>query len=142
MPHAKRTIRINAPVDQVFAFFTTPANDASWRGGVKEMRAHGEPAVGSIVHQVIAGPMGKSINADIEITDYTPTSRYAFRAVSGPFRPTGSYDFTRVDVGTDVTFTLAGDISGIKKLMMEKPIQKSMAAEMAALDTAKEILER
>jgi carbon monoxide dehydrogenase subunit G len=141
MPNAERTITINAPIDTVFAFFTTPANDASWRGGVKEMHAHGAPAVGSVIHQVIAGPMGRGINADIEITDYSPNTRYAFKAIGGPFRPVGSYDFASVAGGTSVTFTLGGEISGFKKLMMEKPIQKNMAAEMAALDNAKKLLE-
>lgn len=141
MPSAQRTITINAPIDHVFAFFTTPANDASWRGGVKEMHAHGEPKVGSVVHQVIAGPLGRGINADIEITEYAPNSRYAFKAIGGPFRPVGSYDFADSAGGTDVTFTLGGEIRGLKKVMMEKPIEKNLAAEMAALDTAKKILE-
>lgn len=141
MPSAQRTIRINAPIDHVFAFFTTPANDASWRAGVKEMHAHGEPKVGSVVHQVVAGPMGRGINADIEITEYSPTSRYAFKAIGGPFRPVGSFDFSDAAVGTDVTFTLGGEVRGLKKLMMAKPIEKSLAAEMAALDVAKKLIE-
>lgn len=141
MPHAERTVTINAEIDQVFAFFTTPANDPTWRSGVKEMHAHGEPAVGSVVHRVIAGPMGRGINADIEITDYTPTSLYAFKAIGGPFRPVGSFTFKQVGGGTQVTFKLGGEIRGLKKLMMAKPIQKTLDAEMAALKNAKKLLE-
>lgn len=132
---------INAPVDTVFAFFTTPANDPLWRGGIKDIHADGEPGVGNVVHQTIAGPMGRGIGADIEITAYDPTSRYAFQVIAGPVRPKGSYDFATVDGGTQVTFTLEADITGLKKAMMGKPVQKNMDAEMSALDNARRILE-
>jgi len=141
MPSAQRTVTIAAPIEKVFAFFTDPANDASWRGGVKEMHAHGEPAVGAVVHQTIAGPMGRGIAADIEITDYDVPSKYGFRAVAGPVRPVGSYTFTSVESGTEVAFTLTAEVTGFKKLMMGGPVQKSMDGEMAALDKAKVILE-
>lgn len=141
MPSAERTVTINAPIDQVFTFFTTPANDPSWRGGIKDIHAHGEPAVGSVVHQTIAGPMGRGIGADIEITAYVPNSRYAFRVIAGPVRPVGSYDFAAVESGTTVTFKLDAEVTGLKKAMMSKPVQKNMDAEMGALDNAKRILE-
>lgn len=141
MPSAQRTVTISAPIDHVFAFFTTPANDPSWRGGIKDIHAHGAPEVGGIVHQTIAGPMGRGIGADLEITAYEPNNRYAFKVVDGPVRPVGSYDFAQVEGGTSVTFTLGAEVSGLKKVMMGKPVQKSMDAEMAALDTAKRILE-
>jgi hypothetical protein len=40
-----------------------------------------------------------------------------------------------------VTFSLNADLTGIKKLFMSKPVQKSMDAEMAGLDKAKALLE-
>lgn len=141
MPSAERTITIHAPLDHVFAFFTTPDNDPAWRSGIKDIHADGEPAVGRVVHQTIAGPMGRGIGADIEITAYEPPSRYAFQVVAGPVRPAGSFDFAQVEGGTSVRFTLAAEITGLKKVLMGTPVRKSMEAEMAALDNAKRILE-
>ena len=89
MPHAERTIVINRSPDEVFRFFTTPANDASWRTGVKEISAEGPVAVGTKVHQVVAGPGGRSIAADIQVTAYEPPTRYGFKAIAGPARPVG-----------------------------------------------------
>jgi hypothetical protein len=40
-----------------------------------------------------------------------------------------------------VTFTLDAELTGVKKLLMAKPVQKSMDAEMANLDKAKALLE-
>ena len=92
-------------------------------------------------NQLVAGPMGRTIDADIEITDLQPDARYAFKGVSGPLRPVGKYTFSPVEEGTMVTFTLDAPLSGLKKLLMSNAVKKSMNAEMAALDTAKEILE-
>lgn len=141
MPHAERTITINRPPEQVFAFFTDPANDRRWRSGVKEVAAAGAPARGARVHQVVAGPGGRSIPADIEIDAYEPPARYAFHAVAGPVRPTGQYTFGAAGGGTTVSFSLNADLGGWKKWVMGGQVQKSMDAEMANLDRAKAILE-
>jgi hypothetical protein len=85
--------------------------------------------------------MGRGIDADIEITALEQDARYAFRGVAGPLRPVGEYTFRPVEEGTEVTFTLDAPLSGVKKLFMGAAVRKSMAAEMAALDTAKAILE-
>ena len=118
MPSASRTIEIAARIEVVFAFFSDPANDMKWRGAVKEMQAQGQPGVGATVHQVIAGPGGRSINADLEITEYTVPTRYAFKTVSGPVRPVGSYTFTSTGATPTVTFALDAEITGLKKLFM------------------------
>ena len=141
MPHAERTITVSAPPGEVFAFFTNPDNDLRWRPGVKDIRADGKPHVGAVVRQTIAGPMGRGITADIEITAYEPDTVYAFRAVEGPVRPVGSYAFVEAGGGTEVTFALSAEVSGLKKVLMGAQVQKSMDGEMAALDTAKALLE-
>jgi len=141
MPHAKRIVLINRPPAEVFAFFSDPANDPSWRSGVKDIHAHGEPAVGGVIHQTIAGPMGRGIPADIEITAYDAPTRYAFQVVAGPARPSGEFTFAPAGDGTEVTFSLSAELRGVKKLLMAGPVQKSMDGEMAALDRAKAALE-
>ncbi|HEV7148060.1 MAG TPA: SRPBCC family protein [Pedococcus sp.] len=142
MPSAQRTITVNRPVDEVFRFFSTPANDQSWRPAVKEIRADEPPAVGSHIHQVVAGPGGRGIPADIEVTTYEPGARYGFKVVAGPARPVGEYVFTPVGDGTQVHFSLSVELGGLKKLFMSGPVQKSMAGEMASLDTAKRLIEQ
>ena len=141
MPHAERTVTVAAPIEKVFAFFTDPGNETTWRPDVKEMHAEGEPAVGTVVRQTVAGPMGRGVSADIEITDYRPHEAYGFKGVSGPVRPVGSYTFVPGGGGTEVTFRLDCDLSGIKGKVLSKQVQKSMDGEMAALDTAKRLLE-
>jgi uncharacterized protein YndB with AHSA1/START domain len=141
MPHAERTIVITRPVAEVFAFFADGENDRLWRPGVKVMHREGPLAVGARYTQRIAGPGGRDIPADIEVTELAQDERLAFRGLAGPVRPQGSYAFRPADGGTEVTFTLDAELTGIKKLVMARPVQKSMDGEMANLDRAKALLE-
>ncbi|MDX6366673.1 MAG: hypothetical protein QOK30_1749 [Nocardioidaceae bacterium] len=141
MPKAQRTIVIDRPVDQVFAFFCDPSNDLKWRTHAKEIAADGPPRVGSTIHQVIEGPGGRGIPADIRVTAYDPPSRYGFQVIGGPVRPVGEFRFTPTGNATQVSFSLAADLGGMKKWLMSRPVQKSMEAEMASLDKAKTIIE-
>jgi hypothetical protein len=56
-------------------------------------------------------------------------------------RPTGEYRFAGQGNTTTVTFSLDAQLSGWKKLLMSRPVQKSMDGEMQALDRAKALLE-
>jgi uncharacterized protein YndB with AHSA1/START domain len=141
MPHAQRTIVIARPPAEVYAFFADAENDKSWRPGVTLIRREGPLAVGTRYTQRIAGPGGRQVAADVEITELDPDTRVAFRGVAGPVRPDGDYSFAPAEGGTAVTFTLDAELTGVKKLLMAKPVQKSMDAEMANLDKAKALLE-
>ena len=141
MPNAQRTIVIGRSPADVFAFFADPANDRSWRPHVKEIRADGAPGVGRRVHQVVEGPMGRGIAADIEVTAYDVPTRYAFQVVAGPARPRGEFRFIETATGTEVHFSLSADLGGLKGLLLSRPVQASMDGEMASLDTAKRVIE-
>jgi uncharacterized protein YndB with AHSA1/START domain len=141
MPHAQRTIVIARPPAEVYAFFADAENDTSWRPGVRLIHREGPLAVGTRYTQRIAGPGGRQVPADVEITALDPDTRVAFRGVAGPVRPEGDYSFAPAEGGTSVTFTLDAELTGVKKFLMAKPVQKSMDAEMANLDKAKTLLE-
>lgn len=141
MPSAQRSVVINRPLEDVFEFFTTPSNDSRWRTNLKEVSISGPVGAGSRVHQVVKGPAGRPIPADIEVVDYQPRQRYAFRVVTGPVRPTGEYRFASEGETTTVSMSLDAQLSGLKKLLMSRAVQNSMDGEMLALDRAKAILE-
>jgi uncharacterized protein YndB with AHSA1/START domain len=141
MPQATRTIVIARPQAEVFAFFAEAENDPQWRHGVAMIKRDGPLAVGTHYTQRVAGPGGRQIPADFEVTAYEPDTKIAFRGVAGPVRPDGSYTFAAAGAGTSVTFSLTAELTGVKKLVMSSQVQKAMDAEMAALDKAKSVLE-
>jgi uncharacterized protein YndB with AHSA1/START domain len=75
VPSAQRVIVIASPPDEVFAFFADPRNDQRWRSHMKEVAVDGTVHEGSKVHQVVAGPGGRRIPADLEVTVHEPPSR-------------------------------------------------------------------
>jgi uncharacterized membrane protein len=141
MEWAQRTVTINRPVEDVFAFFADAENDPLWRPSVKEIKRDGALQVGARYRIRIAGPGGAIVPADIEITEYRPPERLDFRVVAGPVRPTGSYRFTDKGTATDVTYELQSDVVGMKKILMGSAVQQSMDGEMDNLDRAKRYLE-
>jgi hypothetical protein len=91
---------------------------------------------------VVAGRGGRGIPADIEVPAYEPPTRYAlFKVAAGPARPVGEYRFARSGNATEVTFKLRAELSGVKNVIMSGPVRDSMDGEMAALDTAKALIE-
>ena len=141
MPSASRTITIDRPIDEVFAFFTTPSNDPRWRPHVQEIEALGPVATGSKIHQVVPGPRGPGIPADIQVTAHEPPRRYAFQVVAGPVRPQGEFQLQSAGAATEVTLSLSAELGGVKKLLLSRSVQAAMNGEVAALDTAKYLLE-
>ena len=142
MPSAKNSVTIARPAADVFAFLADGENEPTWRSGVKEIhREGGAPAVGTIYRQKLAGPMGRTVPGDVEITTFEPDRRIAFRVIAGPVRPNGQYDIEPVDDrSTRVTFSLEATLSGLKKTM-NGMVQKSMDAEVAALADLKRVME-
>ena len=142
MPSAENAVTINRPIGEVFEFLADAENDPRWRPGVKEIhREGGAPGVGTIYRQKLAGPMGRTIDGDVEITEFEPDRRIAFHAIAGPVRPRGRYVLDSTGEGTThVTFSLEAEVTGAMKLMKGK-VQKSMDGEVAHLDDLKRVLE-
>jgi uncharacterized membrane protein len=141
MPAAARSIVINRPIDDVWAFVTDGSNATSWRSSVLDVAKVSGNGVGEIWKQGVKGPGGRRIDADYEVTAWEPGRRMAFRAIAGPVRPTGEYTFAHEDGGTRLSFSLDAQLSGLKKLLMGGAVQSTMNGEMAALDRLKAVLE-
>lgn len=143
MPTVQRTITIGRPIEEVFAFFADVSNDPKWRGrGVREISLEGEMRQGAHVHQKIAaGPFGAAVKADMDVVVYQPTTALGFQVTTGPLRPRVDFSFVPADTGTTVSFSITAPLTGLKKAVMGKMVEKNMAHEAAALDEAKRLLE-
>jgi uncharacterized protein YndB with AHSA1/START domain len=141
VPHAERSVQVNRPPADVFAFFADSENDPQWRRHVKEISRNGPIGLGTTYRQRVAGPGGRAVPSDFEVTAYEPDTHLAFRVTAGPVRPVGDYSFRPVAEGTEVTLSLSAQLSGVKKLLMSRSVQKAMESEVAGLDRAKQVLE-
>jgi uncharacterized membrane protein len=142
MPSAERTISIRRPVDQVFRFLADGRTATQWRSSVLEVSQVSGEGLGAVYRQTVRGPGGRPVDADYEITAFEPDKVIAFRAIAGPVRPIGSFAFEAMGDATILTFRLEAELSGWKRLVLSRPVQSTMAAEMAGLDRLQELLER
>jgi len=141
MPSAERSITINRPINEVFAYIADGENSPEWRSSKIEIRHESGDGVGAIYRQQVPGPMGRSVKADYEITTYTPPTGLSFKAIAGPVRPTGFYKLEPAGQATKLTFGLSDELSGWKKFVFSGSVQKTMDGEMLALDRLKKVLE-
>jgi uncharacterized membrane protein len=141
MPSAQREVTISRPVDEVFAFVVDGLNAPKWRPGVLDVALASGSGLGAVYKQGVRGPGGRRIDADYRVTVYEPNRWLSFEAIAGPVRPTGQFVFDDADGATRLSFALAAELSGIKKLLMGGAVQKTMDAEVASLDRLKQILE-
>ena len=139
--HSTGSVVIARPPSEVYAFFSNPENETTWRPGVKSIQLTGDPGIGAVYRQTVAGPGGRSVRADFRMTALDPDTRVAFVGVAGPVRPKGEFHFAPEDDGTRVTFTLHAELGGLKALVMGGMVGKTMDAEVAALSKAKAHLE-
>lgn len=133
---------ITRPPDAVFAYLADGEKGTQWRSGVLDIRrVSGDGGAGTRYAQGVQGPIGRRIAADYEITICAPNQRLEFQTVAGPARPHGRYDLSPEDGGTRLTFSLDAQLGGLKQLLMGSAVQRTMEAEVKALDRLKTVLE-
>ncbi|HET8586381.1 MAG TPA: SRPBCC family protein [Candidatus Limnocylindria bacterium] len=141
MPAATYSVTIARPIQDVFSYVEDGENCPRWRPGVVGIRRVSGQGVGARYAQQVRGPMGRSIDADYEITQEQPNQRLEFQTIAGPVRPHGVYLFEPADGGTRLTFSLDAQLSGVRRLLMGSAVQKTMDAEVRTLDNLKAVLE-
>ena len=140
MPSAENSVVIDRPRSEVFAFVANHENDPKWRRGVLDIQRAAGEGVGAVYRQGVKGPFGRRVPADFEITAFEEGSHVAFRALSGPVRPEGSYRFEDANGGTRVTFSLNAEVRG-PKMLIAPMVGKAMRNEVGALENLKRVLE-
>jgi uncharacterized protein YndB with AHSA1/START domain len=143
MAHAKDTITIARPIDEVFAYLADGTNNVHWRAGVLHIeRTSTADGVGATYRQVLKGPGGRRIDGDYQVTAYQSPRLLEFAVTAGPARPTGRFtlDATGPDT-TVVEFDLALVPKGLLRLI-DPIVARTMRAEVSQLATLKHVLER
>jgi uncharacterized protein YndB with AHSA1/START domain len=77
----------------------------------------------------------------MDVLAYEPPKALVFQVTTGPLRPRVEFRFAPVGGGTEVSFSMDAPLTGVKKAVMGRMAGKNMAAEAAALDNAKRLLE-
>jgi uncharacterized protein YndB with AHSA1/START domain len=142
MQQAQHTVTIQAPPETVFAYVLDGEKCPEWRSHVLDIkRISGDGGVGTVYAQGVAGPMGRRIAADFEVTACEPNRRYEFQTIAGPAKPHGRFDLEPADGGTRLTLALDAKMTGLGGLLMGGMVQKTMDSEVHAIERIKRNLE-
>lgn len=114
MPRASRTVTIRRPLSEVFAFFTEPVNDATWR---------------------------REVPMDLEVISKEENQRYEFRHSIGLVSADGRMTFREVNGHTTLTMTMDVPLSGLAQYTQGRKVQRALDAVLGDLDAARHHLE-
>jgi carbon monoxide dehydrogenase subunit G len=135
------SIFINRPPQEVWDYFTNPANDNQWGTAEHaEWTSEGLPGVGSTIRSV-GKLLGRDVESSIEITVWDPPKEYAYKSTSGPFPFEATMILEPKENGTQLNAHLIGEVEGWLKMaggLLMKQLEKVIDTNFEAL---KKVLE-
>lgn len=138
MPQLTLSERIDAPVEEVFAYLADPTNELEWISSAREREVvAGGGGKGTRVRAVDQF-LAKRIEFLYEVTEHDAPSRYAYRAVEGPFP--GEIDVTLSPDNGGTTLTYAANAeAGFKGFFgkLTEPIVTRIFERDTSADLAK-----
>jgi uncharacterized protein YndB with AHSA1/START domain len=115
----EKTITINRPIEEVFAYVSDLQNGPEWQNGLVEARriTEGPLGVGTKFTDVRKFPGGK-LESVVQCTTYEPNKKVVFKTITGswPFEDTWIFESTAE--GTRLTDRLDLHTSGWMRLVV------------------------
>jgi carbon monoxide dehydrogenase subunit G len=138
----EKSIHINKPAAEVFAFMSDFANDTKWQADlVRSERTSSGPMGAGATGVYVQKFMGKEMKNEVVVSEYDPPKKLGFKTTSGPVQFEMAVTFMEMDGGTHVTVNMQGEAGGFFKVaegMLQKELDKTMSRDFAKL---KEVLE-
>jgi uncharacterized membrane protein len=105
------TIEVEAPVDDIFSYWSNFANFSNFMSNVEEVRM----SVQDTSHWRVKGPLGKSVEFDAKTTEMDPNRGIGWNTVEGEVMTSGEVRFEETTPGrtqVDVTMNYADPPGG------------------------------
>jgi uncharacterized protein YndB with AHSA1/START domain len=133
----ERSITINRPVEEVFAFVTDVANFAKWnkQAGQSEQSSEGPVGLGT-KYRGSYDFMGRTMQWVSEITEFEPNQKAVQTIRMGPTEMIMGWFLQPVAGGTKFTIRTEGPTGGLAKLagpLMDRTMEKDAEDDLARL---------
>jgi uncharacterized protein YndB with AHSA1/START domain len=113
----EKSIVINRPVEEVFAFVAQGENWSQWAAELVETKKTSEGPLGvGTTYTHVAQMLGRRIENGYEVTEYEPNRKVSMKSTSGPVPAETSLTVESVEGGTKLALTVAAEIAGVFKL--------------------------
>ncbi len=117
MPTFERTVTVDRPVAEVFAYLSDFTNTEEWDAGtVRTVRTEGDGGVGT-VYLNTSKFLGREVVVEYVVQRLVPGKVFALRGENSSTVAHDTMTFREVDGGTLVTYTATFDFKGVLKLV-------------------------
>jgi len=138
-----KSVVINRPVEDVFAYVSDVDNEPEWISEVMEVRKTSAGPVGvGATYDNIVHFLGRQIIDPHEVVQYEPNRKFGFKSHSGQISFTGTHHFeSTADGATKFSFVATGETGTLFKLA--EPIVNRMINRQwdTNVNNLKELLE-
>ena len=142
MIQLEKSIIIQRPVEEVFAFVDDQRNGPQWQDGLLEVRRTTEGPIGvGTRHIAVRAFMDQRIEVNNEYIEHEPNRLIRFKSTSGPLPFQFAYLTEPAATGTQLTSVMEMQPEGLSE-QAEEEMSISLSREMeAALSKLKALLE-
>ena len=116
MIKVEKSVTINKPVAEVFAFVTSNANSTKWQDGVEAVHEQGPANVVGSRYTEVRKFMGQEMKTTLEVTAFEANAKWAAKVTKGPVPYELTVTFEASGGGTKMTTHVDGEPSGFFKL--------------------------
>jgi uncharacterized membrane protein len=132
----ENSVVIIQPVEQVFEFVTDPLNNAKWQTDILELEITSENHFGlGTTYRCVNRFMGRRIESENEITDYSVGKAYCIRITNGVLTGKCSMSFNKFEDGTK--FAVSGNLDmryfRLLKMIATRKINQQIKEDMLKL---------
>lgn len=133
----EQSMFINRTPQEVFDFYTNPANNPKWQSGTEsaEWVTDGPVGVGS-AFRIVTNFLGRKIDAKIEITGWDPPNQFGAKTISGPIPFETGNSYKAQEGGTLMTSVVQAELGGFFKLaegLVGKQMEKQFNSDWVTL---------
>ena len=142
MARAEISTTIHRPVDAVFAEISNLKNYPKWSSGAHEVTKTSEGPIGvGTTWRGYGKFLGRRIDFEMEVTEFEPIRKHAWRSKSGPFPIRGTTTFDGIEGGTRVNTTIEAEIGGFFNLAEPLVVSMGKRQFQSDLDNLKDLME-
>ena len=132
----EKSVQIDKPATDVFAYASNYDNATKWQGGVESVEVDGDGNQVGGKYTEVRKFLGREMHTTLEVTAYEPNAKWAAKALSGPVPYEVVTTFTPKDGGTEIFTKVQGETSGFFKLAqgaVQSQLDKSLEEDLQRL---------
>ena len=132
----EKSIQIDKPAADIFAYASNYDNATKWQGGVESVEVDGDGSQVGGKYTEVRKFLGREMRTILEVTAYEPNVRWAAKTVTGPVPYEVTMTLEAAGSSTKVTTHIDGEPTGFFKMAqgaVQGQLEKSLEGDLQRL---------